>query len=174
VSLSINSASDLSLLAGSPAIDPVVVIPAGSNFGSFSVTASSNSDQPAYILLDASSVSFTVSQGVITVINRKIDVGLGVSVNHDGLNDCLVIRNIERYPDNRVDIVDRQGVTVYSTKVYDNVDRVFCGISNVDSSAYRLPSGPYYYVVKLIDKTQDPNNTLEETFYSHFEIKTPQ
>jgi hypothetical protein len=175
VSLSVNSASDLSLLASQPVINPsVVVIPAKSNFGSFSVTASSNSDQPAHILVDGSSVSFTVSQGVITVINRKIDVGLGVSVNHDGLNDCLVIRNIERYPDNRVDIVDRQGVTVYSTKVYDNVDRVFCGISNVGSSVYRLPSGPYYYVVKLIDKTQDPNNTLEETFYSHFEIKTPQ
>ena len=82
VSLSINSASDLSLLAGSPAIDPVVVIPAGSNFGSFSVTASSNSGQPAHILVDGSSVSFTVTQGVITVINRKVDVGLGVSVNH--------------------------------------------------------------------------------------------
>jgi hypothetical protein len=58
VSLSVNSASDLSLLASQPVINPsVVVIPAKSNFGSFSVTASSNSDQPAHILVDGSSVS---------------------------------------------------------------------------------------------------------------------
>ncbi|TXI14767.1 MAG: hypothetical protein E6Q66_04395, partial [Pedobacter sp.] len=170
VSLSINSASDLSLLAGSPAIDPVVVIPAGSNFGSFSVTASSNSDQPAHILVDGSSVSFTVNQGVITVINKKVGIVPGVSVNHDGINDCFIIANVDRFPDNSFNVANRQGIIVYSIKGYNNADRAFCGISNV-GPAYRLPSGTYYYVFTFIDNTQDPNNTREEKFYSSFESK---
>ena len=170
VSLSINEASDLSLLAGPPVVDSGLIIPIGGNFGSFSVTASSNNDQPAHILIDGNSLSFTVIEGVVTVINKKIDLVPALSDNYDGIDDCLLIGNIERYPDNRVDVVDRQGLTVYSISGYNNTDRVFCGVANV-GVPYHLPSGPYYYVIRLIDRTKDKNNDQEEKFYSYFKVK---
>ena len=175
VSLSIGSSSDLSLLGGPPVIDPIVVIPAGSGRGSFSITASSSSDVPTHIQVDGSSLSFTVNPGVITVLNRKIDIIIGVSDNGDGINDCLTVSNIEKYPDNRLDIVNRQGVTVFSIAHYNNADVFFCGMSNADGpSPYHLRDGTYYYVLTLIDKTKDKENTKEEKYYKFFEERGPQ
>ena len=175
VSLSMGSSSDVSQLLGPPLIGPmVVVIPGGGNSGSFSVTASNSGTQPSQIIIDGSvtgtSISFTVNSGIVTVLDQKVNIVAALSDNGDGINDCLTISNIEKFPDNRVDIVDRYGVTIYSIEHYDNMGNNFCGVSNVGLS-YHVPSGTYYYVIRLIDKRTDPNNTKEEKYYKFFEVR---
>ena len=69
--------------------------------------------------------------------------------NNDGLNDTLIINCLENYPNNRLEIFNRWGNTVYSKSQYDNSWK---GESNgrvnvqVDEG---LPSGTYYYVLDL-------------------------
>lgn len=159
-------------------IDPsIVVIPAGSNSGSFSVTASNSGDQASNIILDGSvtdsSISFTVNPGMVTVLNQKVGIVDAVSDNGDGLNDCLVVSNIEKFPDNHVDIIDRYGRMVFSVDHYDNAGNSFCGVSNVGVLYRVVPSGTYYHIITIIDKRKDPNNTKEEKYYKFFEKRIP-
>lgn len=84
-----------------------------------------------------------------------------VSPNGDGKNDYFIIDNINKYPNNTVEIFNRWGIKVYETKGYDtNGDgstNVFRGFSEgrvtVDKTKM-LPSGTYYYVVtyEYVDK----------------------
>lgn len=77
-----------------------------------------------------------------------------VTPNGDGKNDYFHIENINKYPNNTVEIYNRWGVKVYETKGYDtNGDgstNVFRGYSDgrvtVDKNKI-LPSGTYYYVL---------------------------
>ncbi|MGJ8731689.1 MAG: beta strand repeat-containing protein [Cellulophaga sp.] len=65
----------------------------------------------------------------------------------------FVIVNIEAFPDNTVEIFNRWGVKVYSTKSYDNASRAFTGISNgraVVKSSSTLPAGVYYYIINYL------------------------
>ncbi|AIM61245.1 hypothetical protein IX49_12195 [Cellulophaga lytica] len=67
----------------------------------------------------------------------------------------FVIVNIEAFPDNTVEIFNRWGVKVYSTKSYDNASRAFTGISNgraVVKSSSTLPAGVYYYIINYVKK----------------------
>uniref|UniRef100_UPI0026374AF9 HYR domain-containing protein n=1 Tax=uncultured Polaribacter sp. TaxID=174711 RepID=UPI0026374AF9 len=71
--------------------------------------------------------------------------------NGDGKNDVFVIRNIELYPENTLEIYNRWGVKVYDVSGYGQNGRYFIGQSggrvtiNGNSS---LPSGTYFYVLK--------------------------
>ncbi|MGB4773958.1 MAG: gliding motility-associated C-terminal domain-containing protein [Daejeonella sp.] len=44
-----------------------------------------------------------------------------LSPNDDGVNDVLLIENIDNYPDNRVKIFDRSGRLLYSESGYKNI-----------------------------------------------------
>lgn len=71
-----------------------------------------------------------------------------VSANHDGKNDYLYIQNIHKYASTQVEIYDRWGVKVFSTKDYDKYGD---GSTNVFTGLEKgkiLPSGTYYYVLK--------------------------
>jgi len=75
--------------------------------------------------------------------------------NGDGLNDIFMIQNIDRYPDNKVQIFNRWGVEVYSTEGYsiDN-GNVFSGFSDGRATVRRgerLPTGTYYYLIEYED-----------------------
>ncbi|RXG12996.1 gliding motility-associated-like protein, partial [Leeuwenhoekiella aestuarii] len=75
--------------------------------------------------------------------------------NGDGLNDIFMIQNIDRYPDNKVQIFNRWGVEVYSTEGYsiDN-GNVFSGFSDGRATVRRgerLPTGTYYYIIEYAD-----------------------
>jgi len=72
-----------------------------------------------------------------------ITVRQGVSPNGDGINDYLTIDGISSYPDNRLMIVDRNGVMVYQIKGYDNSTKIFDGHSNINGKI-QLP-GTYFY-----------------------------
>jgi gliding motility-associated-like protein len=75
--------------------------------------------------------------------NDGILVHQGVSPNGDGIDDFLQIDNITNYPDNKLMIMNRNGMLVYETKGYDNATRVFDGHSN-KNGRMQLP-GTYLY-----------------------------
>ncbi|MHC5352996.1 gliding motility-associated C-terminal domain-containing protein [Myroides sp. LJL115] len=87
----------------------------------------------------------------------------GVSPNGDGINDYFTIKNISKYPNNSVEVINRWGNTVFSTTNYDKngdgSENVFTGMAEgrgVRSSG-KLPSGTYFYVVKY--EFTDANGT---------------
>ena len=89
----------------------------------------------------------------IEVVNTIIPYN-GMSVDGDGKNDYFHIGGIESYPNNVVRIYNRWGVKVFETEGYDNVTRVFKGISNgrvTVNAPEKLPQGTYYYVIEYYD-----------------------
>ena len=89
----------------------------------------------------------------IEVINTIIPYN-GMSVDGDDKNDYFHIGGIESYPNNIVRIYNRWGVKVFETEGYDNVTRVFRGISNgrvTVNAPEKLPQGTYYYVIEYYD-----------------------
>ena len=95
-----------------------------------------------------------------------------VSSNGNGKNDFLLIDNIERYPNNRVEIFNRYGVKVFETTKYGNAN-VFRGYSEgrvTVSKEQKLPSGTYYYVLEY--EKPDANGTVQtikKVGYIHLE-----
>ena len=85
--------------------------------------------------------------GDVTVYNA-------ISPNGDGKNEIFYLQYVDLIPtakENKVTIFDRWGGTVFETKNYDNVNRVFRGL-NTDGN--ELPSGTYFY--KLEFTSGDP------------------
>jgi gliding motility-associated-like protein len=96
--------------------------------------------------------------GVFTLARIKgeissIDVKphLGVSPNGDGINDAFTIDGLEKFPNNRVTVVNRYGVVVFDTTSYNTVGNVFKGFSN-KNKAEVLPLGTYFYFVDYLDE----------------------
>ncbi|HWR94424.1 MAG TPA: gliding motility-associated C-terminal domain-containing protein, partial [Flavobacterium sp.] len=77
------------------------------------------------------------------------------SPNGDGINDTLVIENIENrfcFPSVKVEIYNRWGVLVYEVNNYDNSTNSFTGYSNgrtTISQSEGLPTGTYFYIIQL-------------------------
>ena len=76
----------------------------------------------------------------------SIQKSYGISPNGDSINDTWVIPDIEKYPNNRVEVFNRSGKVVYEIEGYSNT---FDGFSNKRSSSRKLPVGPYYFVLDL-------------------------
>lgn len=95
-----------------------------------------------------------------------------VSTNGNDKNDFLLIENIERYPNNRVEIFNRYGIKVYETTGYGN-NNVFKGYSEgrvTVAKNEKLPSGTYYYIL-VYDKTDDKGTveSIKKVGYIHLE-----
>jgi gliding motility-associated-like protein len=89
--------------------------------------------------------------------NDGIVVHQGVSPNGDGINDLLAIDGITAYPDNKLTIIDRNGVMVFETKGYDNSSRIFDGHSS-KNGAMQVP-GTYFYSLDYTANGQDHHKT---------------
>ncbi len=66
------------------------------------------------------------------------------------------IRGIENYPDNSVQIFNRQGVKVYDAEGYDNDNIRFDGLSDGNITIQknkRLPTGTYFYILDYVNRT---------------------
>ncbi|MFC4721882.1 gliding motility-associated C-terminal domain-containing protein, partial [Geojedonia litorea] len=77
-----------------------------------------------------------------------------ITPNGDGLNDYLVFKGLEDFPNNTLQIYNRWGVIVYSAKGYGVGDKLFKGISNGRSTINKsamLPEGTYYYLLNYVD-----------------------
>ncbi|MDR0437915.1 MAG: gliding motility-associated C-terminal domain-containing protein [Bacteroidales bacterium] len=68
-----------------------------------------------------------------------------ISPNDDGYNDYLIIQYIERFPINRVVILNSFGEQIRAFKNYDNVNVVWDG---KNSRGQSLPDGVYYYIIE--------------------------
>jgi gliding motility-associated-like protein len=143
-----------------PQFPTYVTILPNNNLVAFQVSGSSTSDTPAKLILagEASTTltDMTVKWGTITILNKRIIEFMSVSANEDNIHDFSSIQNIEKYPNNEVDIVDRWGVLVWRGKGYNNEDIAFKGRSN-QGNAYDLPNGTYYYVIRFYDEKGELN-----------------
>ena len=98
----------------------------------------------------------------IDVLNKIVPYN-AMSVDGDGKNDHFHIAGIERYPNNVVRIYNRWGVKVFETEGYDNVTRVFRGISNgrvTIEQAEKLAQGTYYYVIEYYDSNNNKESLV--------------
>lgn len=68
-----------------------------------------------------------------------------LSPNGDGINDVFRIDGIAAYPDNRVTIINSNGVSVFETKGYDNASKAFDGHSNKTGAMQQ--AGTYFYTL---------------------------
>jgi gliding motility-associated-like protein len=99
------------------------------------------SDGPTPVSVNAPEIATSMPMIASEPIVRQ-----AVSPNGDGINDVLTIENIENYPDNKVMLMNRNGVTVFEITGYDNVNRVFDGHSNI-TKAMQQP-GTYFYMIE--------------------------
>jgi gliding motility-associated-like protein len=91
-----------------------------------------------------------------TLNEDGIVVHQSVSPNGDGINDFLTIENIANYPENKLTIINRNGLLVYQATGYDNSSKAFDGHSNKNGQM-QLPGTYFYqldYTVKGITKTK--------------------
>ncbi len=88
-------------------------------------------------------------QVVSIELGGAIEVFNAISPNNDGKNDSFYIQYINILPEtknNKVRIFNRWGDLVWETENYDNIQRVFTGLT---SSGKELPSGTYYYKLEF-------------------------
>lgn len=74
----------------------------------------------------------------------------GISPNGDGINDVLIIKNMNDYPDNELTIFNRWGDIVYHAKPYAN-DWDGKNHGSLQFINNDLPDGIYYYHFKVDD-----------------------
>ena len=83
------------------------------------------------------------------VQNRpKLIVPNGISPNNDGLNDKLVVKNIDYYSHINLTIFNRWGQSVYNHSDYDNT---WAGLNDTSEP---LPDGTYFYVIVIEDSAE--------------------
>ena len=78
-------------------------------------------------------------------VNELSDVTIYnvITLNDNGKNDYLIIKNIEFFPQNNISIFNRDGTLIYSIDDYGKENRLFRGMSK---SNKELPTGSYIYV----------------------------
>lgn len=97
-----------------------------------------------------------------------------VTAGNDGKNDYFLIKNINQYPNNSVEIYNRWGVKVYETKNYDSVNNVFRGYSEGRTSlgkGEKLPTGTYYYMLTYDKSDSNGTTAVKKSGYLHLETE---
>jgi len=87
-----------------------------------------------------------------------------VTPNGDGINDTWIIEGIEQYPNVEVFLFNRWGNLLYTNKTYKNDWYGEVNQRMVASDTGRVPSGTYFYVVRL-------NNGVTEDFEGYIEVQ---
>ena len=83
-------------------------------------------------------------------IEDDLEIYNAISPNGDGLNDIMIIRNIEMYPENELYIFNRWSQTIFETKNYGSNGNVFDGRHQKTSRI--LPVGTYFYLFTYKNK----------------------
>jgi hypothetical protein len=84
-------------------------------------------------------------------------VNPAVSPNGDGVNDVLIINNIEKFPNNKLTLINLSGAVVFEAAGYDNASRVFDGHSSINHEMQR--PGTYFYLLQYKDNGTLKNKT---------------
>ncbi|MBC5994456.1 gliding motility-associated C-terminal domain-containing protein [Pontibacter sp. SD6] len=91
--------------------------------------------------LVATSAEGCVSTDEVTVrVLQRLRIPNGISPNGDGINDVWLIKGVEDYPDITIDIYNRWGDKIYSTRGYTTP-------WDGTRSGAPLPDGAYFYVI---------------------------
>ncbi|HEY3389879.1 MAG TPA: gliding motility-associated C-terminal domain-containing protein, partial [Prolixibacteraceae bacterium] len=84
----------------------------------------------------------------IDIYDTDVTAPEGFSPNGDGINDHLVFNGLEHYPNTELYIYTRSGQLVYQSLDYKNDwDGRF--LTNAITNEKLVPTGVYYYVLKL-------------------------
>jgi len=111
--------------------------------------------------------AFTLAR-IKTIEDDDVIIYDAVSPNEDDKNDYFYIKNITKYPDNRVQIFNRWGIKVFETTNYDSNSNVFRGFSDgraTISPDHLLPNGTYFYIVQYTKTTGGLSNTIKKAGY---------
>ncbi|SHM74518.1 gliding motility-associated C-terminal domain-containing protein [Myroides odoratimimus subsp. xuanwuensis] len=95
-----------------------------------------------------------------------------VTPDGDGKNDYFIIDNINRFPNNTVEIYNRWGVKVFDTHNYDSAGNVFRGYSDgrvTISKNEKLPTGAYFYIVTYEYKDKHGSRMIKKSGYLQLE-----
>jgi autotransporter-associated beta strand protein len=113
--------------------------------------------EPSAGAISLKSAPLAVAPPLHGISNEGIVVHQGLSPNGDGVNDVLMIDGLTAYPDNRLTIMNGNGVKIFEAKGYDNSSKVFDGHSNI-SGAMQQP-GTYYYSLEYRAGTESKHKT---------------
>lgn len=82
-----------------------------------------------------------------------LEIFNALSLNGDGKNDVMVIRNVHLYPNNHLLIYNKWGSTVYEIDRYGQDGNFFSGRSNAKGlEGEQVALGTYYYLFTYKDK----------------------
>ncbi len=101
-----------------------------------------------YTICDDGTPSLCDSATVFIYVKPDMLVYNGFSPNGDGINDHLVIRGIEDFPENEIEFFNRYGDKIRKISNYNN-NSVFWDGTN--SNGKPVPDGTYFYILKLKD-----------------------
>ena len=92
----------------------------------------------------------------VSVIPCEVNIYNAISINNNFQNDYMVIEYAEIFPDNKLEVYNRNGKLIYSQEGYaTDGTKLFYGKGNygafLDKNAY-LPSGSYLYVFQYYNQ----------------------
>ncbi|MFN6358267.1 MAG: Ig-like domain-containing protein [Bacteroidota bacterium] len=105
-------------------------------------------DKFSYSISDLGSpAKFDTAEVIIEVSEQSVKIPDGFSPDGDGVNDRFVIPGIEKYPNNKLTIVNRWGEAVYVMEKYNNS---WGGEPNMGFTLENgiLPAGTYFYILE--------------------------
>ena len=139
-----------------------VTIPAGSTTATFNIPVLDDNitESSETVIITGTNGGTTVTATGTILDNDKGGCELEffnalTPSDQDGVNDSFIIKNIECFPNNTLEIYNRWGILVFETQGYDNVNNAFIGISNGRVNVKQsdeLPAGTYFYILKYADK----------------------
>lgn len=81
---------------------------------------------------------------IVSEMEIDIEIGKVVTPDGNGMHDKWILTNIEKFPDNKVTVVDRWGGTVFTGMRYNNESVVWTGTNRKGDP---VPTGTYFYSV---------------------------
>jgi len=114
--------------------------------------------------VDVTTNGCTSSDTVSIFVSSELIIPEVFSPNGDGINDFFEIRGLEQYPENSLIILNRWGNKVFESSPYKSD---WDGSNSIGISlGSKLPTGTYYYILKLAN----PRTLLQEELKGYIYI----
>ncbi len=81
---------------------------------------------------------------VVTRPAIELDISKVITPDDNGINDEWIVKNIEKFKDNKIVIVYRWGSVIYSATGYNNESVVWKGNNQRGD---RVPTGTYFFTI---------------------------
>ncbi len=81
----------------------------------------------------------------------ELVISQGFSPNGDDVNDLWYIKNIDRFPANKIQIYNRWGSLIRTVEGYDNETRAWRGGSDNGAFGTEVADGSYFFIISLGD-----------------------